>query len=124
MADALSESLANLLDGQYDCVDRIVLNAYDRHCTSPAGFPTFWRQLDGSDERLDNAHLMRLAGRFSRRVRGAAKARGIPVIDCARGERKHEIAEAFLATHTVGRGVFLILVARAGAPVWEVERSC
>src|SRR5919197_3940116 len=116
MADALSESLATFLDGQYDCVDRIVLHAYNRPCTSPGGFRTFWRQLDGSDERLDNAHLMRLAGRFSRRVRGAAKVRGIPVIDCARGERKHEIAEAFLASHAVQRGVFLILVARAVAP--------
>ena len=124
MVDALSASLADLLDGQYDCVDRIVLYAYNRLCTTPGGFRTFWRQLDGSDERLDNTHLMRLAGRFSRRVRASAKARGIPVIDCARGERKHEIAEAFLASHTVGRGVFLILVARALAPVWEVERSC
>jgi hypothetical protein len=124
MVDALAESLADLLDGQYDCVDRIVLYAYNPYCTTPGGFRTFWRQLDGSDERLDNAHLMRLAGRFSRRVRAAAKARGIPVIDCARGERKHEIAEAFLASHTVVRGVFLILVARAVAPVWEVERSC
>jgi hypothetical protein len=66
---------------------------------------------------------MRMAGRFSRRVRAFAKAHQIPVIDCRRGERKHEIAEAYLATHAVERGLFLILVARAVAPVWEVERS-
>src|ERR671935_1177101 len=36
---------------------------------------------------------------------------------------KHRIAEAYLATHTVGVGVFLILVARAAATVWEVKRS-
>ena len=47
MADVLSESLKDLLDGQYDCVDRIVLRAYNRFCTSPGGFRTFWRQLDG-----------------------------------------------------------------------------
>jgi hypothetical protein len=40
-----------------------------------------------------------------------------------RGERKHRIAEEYLATHTVGAGVFLILVARAAASVWEVKRS-
>ncbi len=84
----------------------------------------WWRRLhDDSDEHLDNAHLMRMAGRFSRRVRASAKAHGIPVIDCSRGERKHEIAEEFLATHTVRRGVFLILVARAVAPVWQVNRT-
>jgi hypothetical protein len=77
----------------------------------------------GSDEQLDNAHLMRMAGRFARRVRASASAHGIPVIDCKRGERKHQIAEEYLATHDVGRGVFLVLVARAIAPVWEVTRS-
>jgi hypothetical protein len=66
---------------------------------------------------------MRLAGRFSRRVRGFAKAHGIPVIDCRRGARKHDIAEEYLATHAVQRGLFLILVAKAPAPVWEVQRS-
>ena len=39
---------------------------------------------------------MRLAGRFSRRVRGYAKAHNIPLIDCSRGERKHEIGEEYL----------------------------
>ena len=41
--------------------------------------------LTGSDETLDNAHLMRMAGRFSRRVRGWAQAHQIPVIDCSAG---------------------------------------
>ena len=45
---------------------------------------------------------MRMAGRFARRVRASAAANGIPVIDCKRGERKHQIAEEYLATHTVG----------------------
>lgn len=45
------------------------------------------------------------------------------MIDCGRGERNHEIAEDYLATHSVGRGVFLVLVARAVAPVWQVSRS-
>jgi hypothetical protein len=123
VAQGLLETLSLLLDGSYDCVDRIVLNAYNPWCASPGGFRQFWRHLYGSDEDLDNAHLMRLAGRFSRRVRGAAKAHGIPVIDCRRGEKKHQLAEEYLATHTVSRGVFLILVARAVAPVWEVKRS-
>jgi hypothetical protein len=122
--DELSERYGELLQGSYDCVDRIVLNAYNTLCHSPGGFRCWWRRLhNGSEEQLDNAHLMRMAGRFSRRVRGFATAHGIPVIDCRRGERKHLIAEEYLATHSVGPGVFLILVARAMAPVWEVSRS-
>ena len=124
MADELSERYGGLLQGSYDCVDRIVLHAYHTLCSSPGGFRSWWRRLHGgSEERLDNAHLMRMAGRFSRRVRGFARAHGISVTDCGRGERKHLIAGEYLATHSVGPGVFLILVARAVAPVWEVQRS-
>jgi hypothetical protein len=124
MTDELSERYGELLAGAYDCVDRIVLNAYFSLGHHPGGFRVWWRRLhDGSEEQLDNAHLMRMAGRFSRRVRAWATANQVPVIDCGRGERKHRIAEEYLATHTVGAGVFLILVARAAATVWEVRRS-
>jgi hypothetical protein len=123
VADGFSERYGDLLYGSYDCVDRIVLNAYHPMGYQPGGFRTWWRQLHGNDEQLDNAHLMRMAGRFARRVRASAHAHGIPVIDCKRGERKHQIAEDYLAEHTVDRGVFLILVARAVAPVWEATRS-
>src|SRR5206468_3299860 len=87
------------------------------------GFCEWWQKLTGSVETLDNAHLMRLAGRFSRRVRANAKASGIPLIDCPPGERKHDIAEEHLKKTTVTQGVFLILVARAQAPVWDVTRK-
>jgi hypothetical protein len=105
-------------------VDRIVLNAYFSLGHSPGGFRVWWRRWHGDgDEQLDNAHLMRLAGRFARRVRASAQAHGIPVIDCKAQERKHQIAEAYLAEHPVRTGVFLILVARAPATVWKVSRS-
>jgi len=97
MSDSLSDRYAALLPGTYDCVDRIVLNAYFRMGHDAGGFRVWWRALTGSDEPLDNTHLMRLAGRFSRRIRGYAKAHGIPVIDCAAGERKHELAEEYQA---------------------------
>jgi hypothetical protein len=111
-------------DGSYDCVDRIVLNANFGLCYSPGGFRSWWRVLhNGSDAELDNTHLMRMAGRFSRRVRGWAQAHAVPVIDCKNQERKHEIAEEFLKKNACVRGVFLILVSRAPATVWNVHRS-
>jgi len=123
MLDELSEYYADLLDGTYDCVDRIVLNGYFRLGQSPGGFRTWWRNLEGSDDNLDTAHLMRMAGRFSRRVRAHAKAHQIPLIDCAQGERKHELAKQHLPQDPNFVGVFLILVGRAPAPVWDVVRS-
>jgi hypothetical protein len=123
MLDEYSEYYADLLENTYDCVDRLVLNAYFRMGQQPGGFRTWWRQLMGSDDQLDNTHLMRMAGRFSRRVRAHAKAQGIPLIDCEAGERKHELAEEYLPQAPGFTGVFLILVARAPAPVWDVQCS-
>src|SRR6266403_6217461 len=123
-ADALTTYYAALLDGSYDCVDRIVLNANFGLCYSPGGFRSWWRRLhNGSDAELDNTHLMRMAGRFSRRVHGWAQAHGVPVIDCGREERKHLIAEEHLKKNPCIRGLFLILVGRAVATVWDVKRS-
>ena len=93
MADDFANRYGALLTGTYDCVDRIVLNAYYPLGHNPGGFRVWWRALTGSDETLENAYLMRLAGRFSRRVRGYAKAHGIPLIDCSAGQRKHDLAE-------------------------------
>src|SRR5207248_3045426 len=121
MTDGLSTRYQDLLDGSYDCVDRIVLNAYFRMGHSPGGCRVWWRALTGSDETLQNSHLMRLAGRFSRRIRGYAKTHGIPVIDCSAGQRKHDLAEEYLAKTTVTQGLFLVLVGRAQAPVWDVS---
>ena len=128
MADDFTERYGDLLTGSYDCVDRIVLNAYYPMGNTAGGFRTWWRRLVGgsdaeADAVLDNTHLMRLAGRFARRVRAWAADNAVPVIDCTAGERKHLVAEEYLRTHSVGPGVFLILVARAPAMVWDVHRS-
>jgi hypothetical protein len=102
-------------------VDRIVLNTYFRMGHDPGGFRAWWRAMTGSDETLENTYLMRMAGRFSRRVRGYAKAHGTPVIDCSVGQRKHDLAEKYLVKTTVTRGLFLVLVGRAQASVWDVN---
>jgi hypothetical protein len=123
MGDGLSTLYHDLLSGSYDCVDRIVLNAYFRMGHDPGGFRLWWRQLTGSDATLDNAHVMRLAGRFGRRIRGYAKAHNIPIVNCSAGERKHGIAEEYLAKTTVTKGLFLVLVGRAQAPVWDISAN-
>ena len=124
MPDEISARYGDLLTGSYDCVDRLVLNASSLGHNA-GGFRVWWRRWhDGSDEDLDNAHLMRMAGRFSRRVRGWAVAKGVPVIDCKAGELEHRIAEDYLAEHPrPPSGVFLVLVARAPATTWDVQRA-
>lgn len=112
-----------LLEGTYDCVDRIVVNAYYPLGQRAGGFRTWWRQLTGSDETLDRAHLERMAGRFKRRLQAYANKHKIPLIHCGMGERKHEKADEYLPSQADFKGLFVIFVGRAPAPVWEVERS-
>jgi hypothetical protein len=124
VADDFSGRYGDLLTGSYDCVDRVVLNAYFPLGHNPGGFRCWWRRWHGGcDDGLDNTHLMRFAGRFARRVKAWGQANDVPVIYCKAGERKHLIAEEYLATHEVGTGVFLVLAAKAPASVWEVRRS-
>jgi hypothetical protein len=60
-------------------VDRVVLNAYFSLGHSPGGLRVWWRRLhDDNDQDLDNAHLMRMAGRFSRRIRARGRREWCP----------------------------------------------
>ena len=77
MPDSLSDRYADLLSGSYDCVDRIVLNAYFRMGHDPGGFRLWWRALTGSNETLEKTHLTRMAGRFNRRIRGYPRGSGL-----------------------------------------------
>jgi hypothetical protein len=124
VADDFSARYGDLINGSYDCVDRVVLNAWFPMGVNPGGLRTWWRRLHGgSDDQLDNTHLMRMAGRFARRVKAWAAANGVPLIFCKAGERKHLIAEEYLETYVVTTGVFLVLAAKAPAAVWKVHRS-
>jgi hypothetical protein len=123
VADDFTERYGNLLTGSYDCVDRVVLNAYYPLGHNPGGFRCWWRRLHGSDDQLNDTRLMRMAGRFARRVKAWAAANGVPLIFCTAGQRKHRIAEQYLEENSVAPGVFLVLAAKAPATVWKVRRS-
>lgn len=113
----------DLLDGRYDCVDRIVLRAYCQLCQRAAGFRTWWRRWQGSDENLNNTHLMRVAGRFARRVKAWADREGVPILYRKAGERNDELVEGRIPTDPAFEGVFLIIVGRAPGKVWDVEHT-
>jgi hypothetical protein len=113
----------DLLDGRYDCVDRIVLNGFFPLGQQGGGFRYWWRNLHGSDATLDQNHLQHMAGAFSRRLHAFAKQKSIPIIHCGTEVRKHEVAEERLPVDPLFEGLFLILVAKSPALVWDV-RPC
>jgi hypothetical protein len=122
MADGWSERYQDLLTGSYDGVDRIVPNGYFRPGHSAGGFRVWWQNLTGSAETWDHAQRMRLQA-DSAAEPAAGPRPTVPRIDCRAGERKHHLAEELLKTTPITRGVFLILVRKAQAPVGEVSGS-
>lgn len=122
MDNKLSIRLADFLNGSYDCIDgsySMLTFSLDKR----RGGRSWWRQLEGSDDDLDNNHLMRMAGRLARRLRAHAKAHNIPVVDCDTKERKDKIAAEYYPKEPGFVGVFAILVGRAPAPVWNIHKT-
>jgi len=121
--DDFSSYYSSLISGRYDSVDRIVLDGYFILAQQAGGLRRWWRDLTGSDDTLDDDHLHGMAGTFSRRVHAHCAKGGIPVIHCPTGTDKHRLAESHLPTDPAFVGVFLVLVAKAPALVWKVERE-
>ena len=121
--DDFSQYHAELLDGIYDCVDRIVLNAFFPLGQTGGGMRSWWRSLHGDDSQLDDKHLREMAGTFSRRLHAFCAKQGIPIIAARSGERKHELAEPHVPKDPTFRGLFLMITANAPAPTWEVKRN-
>lgn len=120
--DDLSEHYSEIIDGHYDCVDRIVLNAYCLMLLVPGGVRNWYRELKGSDDDLDTNMLMRFAGRFSRRVQAYSKSKSIPFIHFKTGERKYTEAEKLLPQDKSFTGIFAIFCSRAPSLLWEVKK--
>ncbi|MCK5266653.1 MAG: hypothetical protein KAR07_00670 [Spirochaetes bacterium] len=119
--DKLCSHYKDILEGTYDCVDRLVLNGYYPLGHSPGGFRTWFRNLKGSDEGLNNTTLIRMAGKFSSRIRAFCKKEDIPVVYFKAGERKHEEAEKLLPTDKNFTGLFAVFVSKAPAMVWDIK---
>jgi hypothetical protein len=109
--DDFSQYYAELLDGIYDCVDRIVLNAFFPMGQTGGGMRSWWRNLRGDDSQLDDKHLREMAGTFSRRLHAFCGKQGIAIIEAGSGERKHELAEPHLPKDPTFSGLFLVILA-------------
>lgn len=122
-SDAGGLLFEGFLDGSYDCVDRVVLRAYFQLGQRAAGLRMWWRRWQGSDEGLNNTRLMRVAGRFARRVKGWAKGAGVPVVYSKSGERNEDLAKGYVPDDPGYEGVFVVIVRRAPGNVWDVEHT-
>ena len=119
--DKLCLHYKETIEGTYDCVDRLVLNGYYSMGHTPGGMRTWFRRLKGSDKDLNNSNLMKMSGRFSRRVKAFCKKEDIPLIHFKAGERKHEEAEKLIPTDKNFLGIFAVFISKAPALVWDIK---
>ena len=119
--DDFSTYHASLLEGSYDCVDRITVNAFYPMGQTGGGTRLWWRDWKGDEKTLSDAGMKAVAGDFSRRLQSWCRKHRIPFIECRAGEEKHVLAESLLPKDRKFRGLFAVFVARAPAPVWQVK---
>ena len=122
-SDEFSQYYAELLQGTYDCVVRIVLNAFYPLGQTGGGVRSWWRRLYGDDSTLDDEHLREMAGTFSRRLHAFCAKQGIPIIEAQARDRKHELAQPYEPNDPKFCGLFFVIKSNAPAPVWEVKRN-
>jgi len=120
--DSLTEHYTPLLEGTYDCIDRIVLNAYCPMLLVAGGVRNWYRLMEGSDNGMSDASMMRYAGRFSRRVQSFCKGKNIPFVHFQTGQRKHVEAEKLMPKDKSFIGIFAVFVSRAPSLLWEVKK--
>ena len=120
--DHFIKHYSEILDGSYDCVDRIVLNGYFSNLHIAGGVRNWFTALKGKDKVLDTNQLIRFSGRFSRRITAFTKSKNIPLIYFKSGERKHEEAVKLIPENKSFTGIFAIFVARAPELLWEVKK--
>jgi hypothetical protein len=108
-SDEFSQYYAELLQGTYDCVDRIVLNAFYPLGQTGGGVRSWWRRLYGDDSNLDDEHLREMAGTFSRRLHAFCAKQGIPIIEAQARDRKHELAQPYEPNDPKFCGLFFVI---------------
>jgi hypothetical protein len=123
MPDEFSTYIADLLDGTYDCVDRIALRGYFPMGQTSGGLLIWWNQLY-PNLPLTQQGLRRLAGDLGRRVQAYARKHDIPLRYYPVGDKtKHEQAEKLRPADPNFQGVFAIFVAKASALVWQAKNN-
>ncbi len=120
--DSLTSHYSPLLEGHYDCIDRIVLNAYTPMLLIPGGVRNWYRIMRGGDEDMSNASMMKFAGRFSRRVKSFCKTKHIPLEYFQSGERKDQRAKELIPADKAFDGIFAVFVSRAPSLLWDIKR--
>src|SRR2546429_554261 len=121
----LPRSAADVLSGhgtfEVECMDRMYLNVYIPQLQYATGLVSLTHRPRGKPV-ASTAALAPVTGAFTRAVRAFAAERQIPWVDFARGQRKDDVAQKFLAGFTGTDGVLFTGRAQEKVPLFRTRK--
>ncbi len=104
-----------------ESIDRMYLNVYVPKLQRVLGVVGFFREQRGATF-ASSALMEPLTTAFVTALERFAQRQGVPLLTFAHGQRKDEVAQAYLAAFQGEEGVLFIGKAQEKATVWRTER--
>ena len=121
----LPRSAADVLSGhvsfEVECIDRMYLNVYVPQLQYATGLVSYIHRYLGKPV-ASTAALAPVTEAFTKAVRAFAADRQIPWVDFAKGQRKDDVAQEFLAAFTGTEGVLFIGRAQEKVPLFRTRK--
>jgi hypothetical protein len=122
---SVAQSIATILRDhvtlEVECLDRLYLNVYVPRLQRVPGVLGFFRDHRGQPI-ASSALMAPISAAFVDAIRAFAEREGVPLVDFKRGQRKDEVAKAYLARFTRSEGVLFIGRAQEKASVFRTEK--
>ena len=117
----VADVLAEHVSFEVECIDRMYLNVYVPQLQYATGLVSYIHHQLGKPV-APTAALAPVSEAFSRSVRSFAASCGIPWVDFAKGQRKDDVAQEYLAGFTGTEGVLFIGRAQEKVPLFRTRK--
>ena len=117
----LAEVLREHVTLEVECIDRMYLNAYIPRLQYKLGVVGFLRQHRGHPI-ASSALLQPISDAFIQSIEQFAQQQGIPVVTFAKGQRKDDVAQEYLARFEGEEGIVFVGKAQEKTPVFRTEK--
>lgn len=113
--------LANHVDFEVECIDRMYLNLYQPLLQTEGGVACFWRRHRGY-EFASSALMGPMTAAFIQSIDDFIAREGVERVNFCKGQRKEDIAKAYLSEFEGNEGVLFVGVAQEKAKVCRTRR--
>jgi len=121
VARTVADVLADHIDFEVECIDRMFLNVYQPRLQHVGGILSYVHRQLGLPI-ASTAPLARISDRFVRTMHRFAQTEGIPWVDFVKGQRKDDVMAEHLRRFTPTEGVVFIGRAQEKNTVFRTEK--